>query len=50
MSIGAGLPFQMESATGTVETTVNIPLTGVPPAWQRRDTARAKATATEGAE
>jgi glucokinase len=29
-AIGAGVPSQLEYATGTVETSVNIPLTGVP--------------------
>ncbi|MGH3992766.1 MAG: ROK family protein, partial [Pseudonocardiaceae bacterium] len=29
-AIGVGVPSQLEYATGTVETSVNIPLTGVP--------------------
>jgi glucokinase len=30
MAVGVGVPSQIEYATGTVETSVNIPLTGVP--------------------
>ena len=30
-AIGVGVPSQVHYATGTVETSVNIPLTGVPP-------------------
>ena len=29
-AIGVGVPSQIDYATGTVETSVNIPLTGVP--------------------
>ena len=34
-AIGVGVPSQIEYATGTVETSVNIPLTGVPLRWTK---------------